>query len=119
MRTTQYIGLTKAAQDFLADYCQPIETTNSTSGMFGEDIPLGEWVVIKDWEAVKMRNSKSFIGLKVTEEEQCTPWSSGPMIFTNLDIHYENGTVGEDFFSWIDDPTVLGEFDSATGRMYV
>ena len=44
-RETQYIGLTKAAQEFV-DACEPLPSDTSTKCMFDEDIPLGKWKML-------------------------------------------------------------------------
>lgn len=69
MRSTQYIGLTQAARDFTKTLTKVEQTYNKTYGMFDEDIPLGVWT------------DGTFT---YEEREQCSPWSSGPMIFTKL-----------------------------------
>lgn len=87
-----------------------------TQGMFGEDI-LGTIYYM----SCPGNPDKT---AKLIEEEQCSPWSSGPMIFTHLRciILQDNG---EDidcghYFSWMCDPSVRGkELDYETGRYYV
>lgn len=41
-RSTQFIGLNLPAQNFVNNLTA-VSTLNKTSGMFGEDIPLGVW----------------------------------------------------------------------------
>ncbi len=74
MRMTQYIGLNQAGRLFVKDL-EEVVTSNETTGMFGEGVPLGEW--------------RSVVGHRIKEIVQCEIWSSGPMIFTC--IEHENG----------------------------
>ena len=108
MRTTQYIGLTQTAKNFVEKFGIRKDTKNATTGMFDEEIPLGEWDA-KD----EFRNMASF-----KEIEQLAPWSSGPMIFTCLEITYKNGQKGT-AFEWHCDPSIMNEYDSASGGYYV
>ena len=96
MRTTQYIGLSNAAREWLDEHAakeevrtRRINQRNGVSylskieqierageskfkatGMFDENVPL-ESYVLKD-------------GRVVHERVQAEPWSSGPMIYTAL-----------------------------------
>jgi hypothetical protein len=58
---------------------ETVETDAYTSGMFGEELSLGAWK-LKD-------------GRVVREIEQASPWSSGPVIFTCLEVDGER--IGE------------------------
>jgi hypothetical protein len=81
MRSTQFVGLTKVAEDFVKDLEQ-LESDHSTSGMFEEEIPLRKWVLhpkIKSWGRE---------GECIREVVQTVPWSSGPMIFTCLEVDH-------------------------------
>lgn len=72
-RETQYVGLTKEAEEFVREYCQPVILAyeHCTTGICGEKIPLGTW---------KLRKNNSL----VLEVVQISHWSSGPMLFTCL-----------------------------------
>lgn len=137
-RSTQYIGLTKAADDFIKkgftpelDNLQVLERKyndkdiywekRSAAGMFDEEIPLGTW-----------RRTFSGRDVLIREVLQTSPWSGGPMLFTCLEIDFGNGNnwdkPGDEkydqtsvavCFQWIDDPTVTDEYDDVTGRMWI
>lgn len=130
MRTTQYIGLTKKAQNFAAQLSRVEDSENQTCGMFNEKVALGEW-----WCEGR--------GEYLREVVQAEPWSSGPMIFTCLvwtkDKAVAKQTKGqweEDFWfvpepdsfqivelsRWKEDPDLCRygqEYDSETGRFGV
>ena len=114
MRTTQYIGLTMDALNYVKDAFKVEVIPRMTCGMFGEDIPGSRYYI-------KSRYDNTWI---LTEEVQDSPWSSGPMIFTHLrvEIIRENGTrfeLGNHLFSWIFDPTITCEYDIERGHYYV
>lgn len=71
-RSTQYIGLTKKAEEMSDRWKRVKNSTNWAGGMFGEEVPLNEW----------HREDGSL----VREIVQASPWSSGPMIFTCLAV---------------------------------
>lgn len=99
MRMTQFIGLTKAANDFVSQL-KPIESNNYTMGMFEEKIPLRKW--------------KDVVERVYNEVVQDSPWSSGPVIFCCLECE------GKPLFEWVQDEEVRGrEVDYETGRYYV
>lgn len=99
MRMTQYIGLTLEAKKFVAN--ASVQTNpKMTSGMFEEDVS-GSIFEMLDGETL-------------TEVEQCSPWSSGPMIFTCL-----KNSKGELLFKWIEDSSVRNLVDCENGRYYV
>jgi hypothetical protein len=118
-RSTQYIGLTDSAEEFVTKYCERIPTENKTSGMFGEDVPLGEW---KLNEAAKESFASSWARkdtLVVQEVVQTSPWSSGPMIFTCLMFAGEDGDY---MFTWVLNPLLKLEhleYDEKTGTYWV
>jgi len=108
-RSTQFIGLSPSALKFVNEKChkEPVVTCDCcghskggnfitkidrhTSGMFEEEIPLTTFYMY----------APSPVGEKVFEVKevvQCDPWSSGPMIFTHLQL--ENG---EFIGSWTDE----------------
>lgn len=120
-RTTQYIGLTKRALEYVNDAVEA-KPYNMTEGMFGEIIH-GSIYTMPNGEIL-------------TEVVQAEPWSSGPMIFTHLRCRppelpfpesQHSGVQPEDanaefplfYFSWVLDPTVEGEVDYENGRYYV
>ena len=108
MRQTQFIGLTKDAQDYLKDAIE-LPTEYYVYGMFEEKIPLGIWK--KD-------------GYELLEQVQFIPWSGGPMIFTHLKAMfikpYDMNVDCGHFFSWVINPKMKEkEFDMHTGHMYV
>lgn len=100
MRETQFIGLNKLADIFVQDAVAKKEYKGHTLGMFGEELPLGQWV----------KNGHTY-----TEVLQCAPWSSGPMIFTCL-----KDEQGIELFAWTFDETLSTEtVDYATGSYHV
>lgn len=112
-RSTQFIGLTEEAQEFAGENFELYNSPDHyTHGMFGEKIPLGLYVPKDD-------NS---IYLSAQEEYQTDIWSSGPMIYTKLVVHYRNGDVRE--FAWREkewdgDSYTNPEFDEINGVIYV
>ena len=107
-RSTQFIGLTAKAAQLVADL-EPAESDTQTMGMFEEKIGLRRW------------HCKSLTkrGKWVREKVQIVPWSSGPMIFTCLEIEAQNGSKCE-CMEWICDPRMKGrEFDYEEGAYYV
>ena len=70
-RTTQFIGLTFAGLSF-TDTLESLDRYIGAHGMFGEDIELGRW--------------RDADGNAYREVVQADPWSSGPCIFTCLDV---------------------------------
>ena len=115
-RTTQYIGLNKFARDLVSE-ATSVVAYSMTTGMFDEDVEGNIYHLPPD-------NHGNVIMYK--EVVQVVPWSSGPMIFTNLQevMVKESGQtiVSEDICSWILDPS-LGknhiEVDYETARYYV
>lgn len=110
MRTTQFVGLTNDAEKFVSSLDE-VESSAETFGMFQEKIPLRRW----EWPGAKRQRF-------LQEVLQDSPWSSGPMLFTCLEVIYiqdgeeqKSGTI----FNWVPDPTVTGECDSRTGRYWV
>ncbi len=74
-RTTQFVGLTTAASSF-TDTLEALDRYVGAQGMFGEDIELGRW--------------RDPYGNSYTEVVQDDPWSSGPCIFTCLEMRWAN-----------------------------
>jgi len=112
MRTTQFIGLTKLGSDFIARLTS-LPSDSHTIGLSLEEISLRKWD-LPDW-----LNHNSAEGEKcIREVVQVCPWSSGPMIFTCLEIDFGKG-FKQRCFEWINDPTVKNEYDYDGGRMWV
>jgi hypothetical protein len=111
MRETQYIGLTKLAEDYVSNL-KELESDTSTFGMFDEDIPLRRWEMPEDYKYNRE-------GECIREVVQATPWSSGPMIFTCLEFDFGNG--GKVIFcQWIDYPNIKDqECDREKGMFWV
>jgi len=112
MRTTQFIGLTKRAQDYVHGL-KLLESDTQTLGMFEEEIDLRRWQISGDFK------DDRFPDRCIREIVQATPWSSGPMIFNCLEVDLNNGAKVK-MLQWIDDPALRGtEYDCDTGRFWV
>lgn len=109
-RTTQFIGLTNDASQYVANLRQ-LESDTHTTGMFDEEIPLRKWDAPEEFQHPDRDAC-------VREVVQAEPWSSGPMIFTCLELDFGNGGKGE-FLQWIEDPNVRGEVDQERGRFWI
>ena len=113
MRSTQFIGLTKKAQDFVEEL-NKVPSDSFTEGMFNEKIPLGKWECPEEYNAFCIR--------EVVQVELC---SSEPMIFTYLALDYSNKTENPEdcnsiFLEWIRDPSVGdSEVDYENGSYWV
>jgi hypothetical protein len=116
MRTTQFIGLTRKAHDFVQNLKQ-LDSDTHTCGMFGEEIPLRKWESPPEFH-VSYPNDKRIPVIR--EVVFATPWSSGPMIFTCLEFDYLNGGKTE-FFQWVTNPLLKGgqEYDEEIGELWV
>jgi hypothetical protein len=110
-RSNQFIGLNSSAEEFVHGL-KVLQSDSQTEGMFDEPFSLRKWESSEDmW----IGNRKPVI----REIVQDSPWSSGPMIFTCLEIDYLNGACIE-CFQWIRDPRVKSiEFDKDKGRYWV
>ena len=111
-RSTQFIGLTASAQKFVADL-KKVPSDKYAEGMFNEAIPLGRW------EAPEGRWSKTAFIQEVVQE---SPWSSGPMIFTRLEIEFQQSkdqVFTASCFEWIHDPTFECEYNEENGSFWV
>ena len=100
-RSTQYIGLTAAAEAFVKDAKKEF-VPDMTCGISGEPVP----------------GSKFYMPDGVYEErEQLAPWSAGPMIFTCLLCI----TTGNVCFEWKEDKKLRGvaEYDKERGTFCV
>jgi len=113
-RSTQYIGLTAAANKWVKSAFK-VEDFELTTGMFGEPIPGRIYHIA----AAGDRD----LALVATEEVQIEPWSSGPMIFTHLRITVVNDSGQRIdcgyYYSWVMDPTVENEYDYERGAYFV
>ncbi len=122
MRTTQYVGLNKFAQNLVKNSTRREINPRMSVGMFEEDVS-GQVFFVEPPESEQDFNEY----YKYTEVEQASPWSSGPMIFTCLkwEIKKKSGEMLDVGLvcQWILDPgldrSVHGEYDSASGRYYV
>ena len=116
MRTTQYIGLTNDALEYVKNAIRT-ETIPLTFGMFDEEVkgtryhmPVPSGPNTEYW---------------VDEIVQAEPWSSGPMIFTCLQsfLKKECGQVCEmgKYFEWVLNPTIKNgqEYDPIKGHYYL
>ncbi len=111
MRTTQFMGLTEAAQAYIHDYaihnveikceyCGGIkepsepqyEETGEVTGMFGEPVHM-------------LKRYKT-IGDQFEEYVQADPWSSGPCIY--LALRWSNNKKPIEETLW-DEATIQGE----------
>ena len=116
MRTTQYIGLNQDALDFVEkNKIEEPEAILLCQGMFDEDVPGRQWRL----KPPKGPNA-AFIAKEVM---QITPWSSGPMIFTSLEmilVKEEGDKVGMGTaFDWVWNPELEGEYDPVKGQYNV
>ena len=117
MRETQYIGLTDAAKAYVKKQQITSESTyNMTLGL-GDEVVYGQIVELASPSGPNKL-------MRLVEEVQDEPWSSGPMIFT----HWHRFLIKESgqeidmgyILSWVLDPDVIGrEFDPVTGHYYV
>ena len=108
MRTTQFIGLTNDGYNYISK-CKSLKSDLKTQGMFFENIPLGRW------------ENKMF--KEIQEVVQCSPWSSGPMIFTKLVGYFHNDKKLKNpinLFEWVLNPELSGEeYDQEKGQYWV
>jgi len=111
MRTTQFIGLTKLAQEYVQDL-KELESDTATFGMFNEKIPLRKWDAPA--EEKEYRDN-----VCIREVVQVSPWSSGPMLFTCLEIDWDNGATSQ-ICQWITHTAMRGqEYDTDKGQFWV
>jgi len=118
-RMTQDVGLNNYAEKYVKHLQEKYTCDKSiyhmADGMFGEEVFGAILKYIDEY------------GNKITLKEvvQDSPWSSGLMIFTHLEMTVEksSGQVLSDFhnlFSWMVDPSLEDlELDYETGRYYV
>lgn len=116
-RSTQHIGLNKYAGEWVHDAIRT-EGYSMCKGMFDEEV-IGTIYHMP----VPEGPNKALIAKEVVQD---APWSSGPMIFTHLQVTLvkENGQELDMgcYFSWMFDPRLLRysgdgtEYDYETGR---
>lgn len=108
-RSTQYIGLTKKAEQLLKGATILENDDNYTEGMFDEIVPLGTW--------------RDENGRILYEILQASPWSSGPMLFTCLAYYQGEKLVKIKESMWKEEPcTMQGgwyEFNKELGLFWV
>jgi len=120
MRCTQYIGLTDRAKEYVKDL-KEMESDESTHGMF----PDVEVIKLRRWDVPEKFKGDIWPDRCIREVVQAVPWSSGPMIFTCLEVDLANclndpKAARIKILEWIHDPSVEGsEFDAETGRFWV
>lgn len=111
-RSTQFIGLTTRGEEFISELEQ-VPSNKHTCGMFEEKIPL------RRWKAPERRWHKAKFIQEVVQE---IAWSSGPMIFTRLEIEYyqsDGQMCTAPCFEWVHDPRVEAEFDYDLGIFWI
>lgn len=101
MRETQFIGLTISAEKFV-EGLERLFSDREVEGMFEEKIPLKRWKM----HPIFSRDDRPSACIR--EIEQCCPWSSGPMIFTCLEIDWGNGAQSL-CYQWVEDPMLSKE----------
>lgn len=116
-RTTQYIGLTNAAKKYISN-ARRVEKHVIGMGIGYEDVHGSIYYLDPP--------NGSNVEMKLVEEVQEAPWSSGPMFFTHLKYYLikESGQEVDCGFiySWVVDPVLSGtdqEFDEEAGTYYV
>jgi len=108
MRSMQYVGLNKRAQDWLEDHCKKDRFELFKNG--APDKSYTKVAEVKDnkcqtlecpfsGELYTMSRYELKDGGYVYEKEQCSPWSSGPMVFTFL---VDEHNVNIDYSLWQD-----------------
>jgi hypothetical protein len=102
-KTDQWIGLTHAAESFVADLPQ-LDDKRRVEGPFGGIYNLCSWV----WG----RHT-------IQEIVQDTPWSSGPMYFTCLEILWDGRSEGSRILTWVLNPDIKNEVDYTQGHYWV
>ena len=112
-RTTQYVGLTRRAECFVAGR-QPLPCVRTVEGTCGEPVRLREWEANGEAATVKLTDV-----LIIREVVQAMPWSCGAMIFSCLEVEYNNGERVQ-FHQWTPDPEVAGQqFHKENGTYWV
>ena len=116
-RETQYIGLTNDARKYVEENAISKESYLMTTGMFEENVH-GD---IYELQTISPDvNKRTF----VKEVVQASPWSSGPMIFTCLELFVvkhsgQEVSLGK-IFQWVANPTVgEAEIDYNRGHYWI
>ena len=128
MRCTWLIGLNKYAKDCLDKHeIIEIKPMRLCGGICDEDVIGHEYHLKPKYKNYPSANEKIIAKEKVFD----SPWCSGPMIFTYLEVWLVKKNPQEDddkevkwgdFFQWILDPSLEDEhieYDTETGRYYV
>jgi hypothetical protein len=114
MRTTQFIGLNQKAIKYLELFSAvPQKSERFCEGMFEEKLELREWLAVDN-----DLSDEKFIVREVVQVEY---WSSGPMIFTCLEIEPQNG-FRILICQWVENPALKldnTEFDQETGELWI
>ena len=120
-RSTQFIGLNKCAQRFIMECAIDNENNRKTwsevEGMFDEPYPLTSWICKLHSDAAA--EDKTYL---VREVVQAEPSSSGPMIFTCLEVVFDEQAGGNGTYricEWRNNPLVKGEVDYECGEFWV
>lgn len=108
-RSDQWIGLTDDAKRYVDGLTSTVETPPRIVEPAFNLYPytLDCWTKIVDGHSIWAR-----------EVLQSTPWYSGPMYFTCLELDYNNGFKIR-CFEWVNNPETEGEFDPAKGHFWV
>lgn len=113
MRCTQFIGLTATAEAFVEDL-EHLPSDTETGGMFEDEV-----IELRRWKMPVPLDDDRTVRRCIREKVQMVPWSSGPMIFTCLEIDWghhrdfpedEENPYRSECFQWIMDPTLGKEF---------
>lgn len=112
MRTTQFIGYPGYAKELVRDLT-PVDPDSFAIGMFDEKLPL------KKWEPRNIKHDHPLHTARaVNEVVQTVPWSSGPMIFTCLEIEWQNGYKSR-CCEWVANPMIRDEVNYELGHYWV
>lgn len=108
-RTTQFVGLNRRAEKFIGDRTL-LPSVRTVEGTCGEKIKLREW----------LSNGNIFPKNTVIREVvQALPWSCGAMIFTCLEVEYQNGEKVQ-FHHWVPCPLAdEKQYDKESGTYWV
>jgi len=85
MRSTQFVGLTKRAQEFV-EKLTPLPSDRKTQGLSSEDIELRRWAWPQSLYPIRVEERLKTACIR--EVVQAVPWSSGPMFFTCLELDW-------------------------------
>ena len=104
--STQYIGLNAKAMNFIKQ--------NNLSPRYPNDNHSGDNIGMFD-EDILFSSYNSPNGDIYDEILQCSPWSSGPMLFTQLQLRGK----GNIYCQWEEDPNCNGEVNFSNSTYYV